>query len=265
MVDETLTPFEDPSRHAGASEIIKRHSTSHTDVREAVLHGLDLSSAKAILDLGCGIGFMTEAVAKRASPDAEIVGVDACPANERPYLARVSRAGRTGRFVCQELTDKLDWPDRGFDLVLASYSLYFFPDIVPEIARVLKEDGRLLVVTHTEQSCRDLLHAVGLPEAGSRLLAVIHNFSADNAGATLARWFASVERIDYRNSLVFSRHQFDDFLQYIWFKLPFLAYESEPDGGPAGPLAQTIRAALAERTRLEFEKSDAAFHCRKPR
>ena len=94
MADTPLEAFENPARHAAVSALIRSRSTNLTDVRDAVLHGLDLSGARAVLDLGCGFGFMTEVVARRVAPDAEIVGVDAC---ERPDTS--SRSGRNESVV----------------------------------------------------------------------------------------------------------------------------------------------------------------------
>lgn len=260
-----ISAFENPAQHAAVSDIIRRTSTNPTDVRDAVLDGLDLSFARTILDLGCGFGFMTDAVAERAAPDARIVGVDACAANERPYLERVASTGRSARFVCQWIDAQLDWPDDSFDLVLASYSLYFFPKVLREISRVLAPRGLFLTVTHTEKSCRDLLRVAGLRGPNSRLLTLIRGFSCDSAGSLLAPWFAEVERVDYHNSLTFEAPQRDDLLAYLQFKLPFLSPESQPGGDLPAPLEQAVRTSLSRRGRVTLEKDDAAFRCQRPR
>ena len=64
---------------------------------------MDLSFAKHLLDLGCGFGFMGEALARRAAPNAQVVGVDAFRSNREPFLERVGATGRSPRFVCMEL------------------------------------------------------------------------------------------------------------------------------------------------------------------
>lgn len=260
-----LSSFESPSQHVAVSDLIRRRSTNPTDVRQAVLDGLDLSFARTVLDLGCGFGFMTEAIVRRVAPDARIVGVDACPANEGPYLERVTGTGRAGRFVCQYIDAQLDWPDDDFDLILACYALYFFPNVLPELARVLAPHGLLLAVTHTEKSCRDLLGVVGLPESGSRLLALIGNFSAENGSRLLRPWFGDVECVDYQNALVFDAGQPDDFLAFLRFKLPLLSPDSQPGEELPESLAASAQACLTGQPRLVLEKSDAAFRCRSPR
>jgi SAM-dependent methyltransferase len=265
MADPSLAPFADPTRHLGASEIIRRRSTNSTDVRHALLAGLDLAFARNILDLGCGFGFTAEAIARRAAPDAQIIGVDACPANAPLYLERIAATGRTARFAEQHIRKHLDWPNHAFDLVIASYALYFFPEVLPEVARVLSPGGLLFAVTHTENSCRDLLRAAGLPISDVHLLGHIRNFSAENGQARLSPWFTQIERVDYRNQLVFPPAAYDEFLTYLRFKLPLLLAESEPGGAVPLPLANAIRATLARQETIAFEKNDAAFRCRGPR
>jgi ubiquinone/menaquinone biosynthesis C-methylase UbiE len=265
MGDPTLSAYECPARHAAVSEIIRSCSTNPVDVSETVLRGLDLSHARSVLDLGCGFGFLTDAIAERLRSDAVIVGVDACAANEGPYLKRVGESGRSVRFVHQRIDAQLDSPDRSFDLVIACYSLYFFVDVLPEVARVLVPGGVFLAVTHTEQSCRDLLRVAGLRGANSRLIEIVRRFSVENAERSLARWFAVVERVDYHNSLTFDPSQRDDLLAYLRFKLPFLSPEAHPGSDLPAPLGRSVRSALARQGRVVVAKDDAAFRCTRPR
>jgi SAM-dependent methyltransferase len=264
MADMLLSSFEHPSQHEAVSDLIRRRSTNPADVREAWLHGLDLSRVGAVLDLGCGFGFMTEALAPRVAPDARIVGVDACSANEAPFLARVAASGRTGQFVCRRIERQLAWPDGSFDLVIASYTLYFFVEVLPEVARVLTPQGMFLAVTHSEASCRDLACVLGHPESDSLLLAGVRGFSAENGADRLARWFEDVRRIEYHNTLVFEAAHQEELLAYLRFKLLLLA----PQAALAGELAEALAHAcevLACLGRVVLEKDDAAFHCTRPR
>lgn len=265
MFDSVLSAYEDPSRHAAISEIIRTRSSNAADLREAVLSGLDLSFARSALDLGCGFGFLTDTIAARLAPDAQIVGLDACRANENAYLARVARTGRSVRFIHEHIDTRLDWPDESFDLVIASFSLYFFASVVPEIARVLTPGGMFLTITHTEKSCRDLLRVAGLPGPNSRLLDIVRQFSVESADEVLKPWFGEIERIDYRNSLTFEPAHRDDLLTYLRFKLPLLAPKAHPGGDLPAPLSRAVRTALSRQGRVVLEKDDAVFRCRRLR
>ena len=265
MADKSLSSFISPSWHVAISDIIKRRSTNQRDVRESTLDNLDLSFAHKVLDLGCGFGFMSEAVARRVAPQAHVVGVDTCFTNERPFLERVTKTGRTGEFICRRIDQQLDWPDDSFDLIITSYALYFFPDVLPEIARILAPHGLFLALTHTEKSCQDLLRAVNLSESDSPLMPIIRGFSADNGQHRLSQWFGEVERIDYSNSLVFGADQPDELLTYLRFKLPFLLPDGEPGRDLPEPLTEAVRDLLAEQARVVLDKNDAAFRCRMPK
>jgi len=264
MGELCLSAFERPSQHEAVSDIIRRRSTNPTDVREAVLGGLDLTGARTILDLGCGFGFMCETIARRVAPDARIVGVDACPANAVPFLARVAAADRTGQFVLRHLEQRLDWPDASFDLVVASYSLYFFPEVLPEVVRVLRPDGLFLAVTHAEASYCDLAGVIGLPESGSALLCALRRFSAERGTEQLPPWFGQVRRVEYRNSLVFEASHQDELRTYLEFKLRLVASPAAAAGVAAEGLTPAAQL-LASRGRVVLNKDDAAFQCTRPR
>lgn len=263
--DWCLSSFANPTWHAAIAGIIRSKSTNAADVRAVALDGLDLSFATSVLDLGCGFGFMTEAVAPRVAPGARIIGLDACATNEESYLQRVAATGRTARFVRRRVEHQLDWPDHSFDLIVASYSLYFFPEIIPEVARILSPNGLFVALTHMEAACRDLLRVSGVRETDAPLLPVSHNFCAENGHRRLAPWFGDIDRVDYENSLVFEADEHDDLFTYLRFKLPFLSPDSEPRGELPEPLWKSVQQHLSHQGRVVLAKSDAAFRCRHPR
>ncbi len=264
MRTSRLWPFQNPANHERVSGIIRQRSTNRADVREVALRGLDLSKASEILDLGCGFGFMAGAVATRAAPDAQVLGVDAWPANEAPFVDKVTATGRTARFEQMYVDAKLPWPDQRFDMVVCSYSLYFFVDVLPEVARVLTPNGLFLTVTHSQHSFLTLLRAAGLAEDGSELIALARQFSAENGQAILSRFFGDVSQLDYRNSLRFSADYLDELLAYLRFKLPLLVPGAKPGDELPEALAHSARESLSRTGEVIVEKSDAVFRCRHP-
>lgn len=264
MATTSLWPFGCPSEHEAVCDIIRRRSSNTTDVRDAALAGLDLSSAREILDLGCGFGFMSEVVARRAAPDARLTGVDVWAANEGPYLERIAATGRQGRFICAQVGPDFRCPDYGYDLVVCSYSLYYFGEILPEVTRVLKPEGLFLALTHTHRSFVDLLHAAGLDENGSELLALSRRFSAENGLELLSKWFGEVTRVDYPNCLQFEPQHADELFTYLRFKLPFLIPGAQPGDVLPEANARFARQKLSSSGLVLVEKSDAAFRCRRP-
>ena len=263
-MSSSLWPFQSPSDHEAISAIIRRRSSNSADVRQAALDGLDLTAARSILDLGCGFGFMAEALARRAAADARVVGVDLWPENETPFLDRVAATGRRGAFVCAEVGSRFRCPDDRYDLVACCYSLYFFVDALPEVVRVLAPDGLFVAITHSAESFVGLLEAAGPEQDGHELLALARNFSAENGQQILETWFKEVTRIDYPNVLRFGSRHADELLTYLRFKLPFLVTDARPGDDLPDALVRRVFEAMSRRSEVIVEKSDAVFHCRSP-
>jgi len=263
--DLSLHAFESPEAHEAIASIIRRRSTHREDVREVLLRGLDLSYAREVLDLGCGFGFLAEAIAPRIAPDACVTGVDACAANEGPFIQRVKAAGRRARFIASRVGTRLPWSDGAFDLILVSYSLYFFPDALPDLARVLAPQGLLLILTHSERSFHGLLVAAGIDPGRSALTSLVGRFSAENAGALLERHFETIECIDYPNELRFGPQDRDEILTYLRFKLPLLEPGARADDEVPASMRLSVARWLDTHGELVVEKGDAGFRCRRPR
>jgi len=265
MLDQILRCFASPAEHAAVSEIIHRRSSNPADIRDTALVGLDLSRACYILDLGCGFGYMTAKVLSRVAPDARVIGVDACAENRAPFLELVAGTGRQAEFHTLTLGTRLPWADRRFDLILASYSLYFFPGVIGDIARALCPDGLFLTIAHSEASFRALYSLVGVDPAATPLLALLRSFSAENGRAQLLEHFEQVEQMDYRNTLRFGPEHAGELWQFVRFKLPLILPRGELPQGMPPEYQQRLAASRGDSPGFDIEKDDAIFRCRKPR
>ncbi len=260
-----LHPFEDPESHRAISDIIRRHSSNRRDPREFALEGVDLTGVQTALDLACGFGFMASALAGRLSAHAQITGVDACAANEAPFLEQVAAAGYRGSYETLVIGATLPWPSAHFDLILCTYALYFFVEALPEVARVLAPEGRLLVLTHDERSFTGLLLAAGVAPSTSALRDLVARFCTENAEPGLRRWFGSVERRDYPNTLRFEAADLEDLMAYVAFKLPWLAPDVVDESAALGAMRAAIERRLARDGAVTVEKDDSCHWCRQPR
>ncbi len=260
----SLAAYTEPATHEAVSHIIRRYSTNRTDVRHHALRDIDLTGVARLLDLGCGFGFMVDALAGNIPPDAEIVGVDMHPNNRKVFLARAEAVAGSAEFVCSRLDSHLEFPAESFDAVIASYSLYYFPGVIPEVARVLKPDGFFVSLTHSESHFEYLLETIGFAPQHSELHSVLLEFSAENGGARLAEHFASVESRPYRNELIFRPEDLDDYLALLRFKLPSLLPAQTVGPNQAAELLERAQDLLVGSGHVTIEKDDTAFISTEP-
>ena len=262
---EVLWRYGDPRSHEAVSALIRRHSTNTCDVRDAILRDVQMSSASEVLDLGCGFGFMAQAIARLLRPQSRITGVDALQANKVPFESRVRSEGRRAKFVRMTVDSRLPWRDSSYDVVVSTYSLYFFPQALPEIARVLRPEGRFLTVTHSAESLRKMLRLAGIPEERAPLLTTVQRFCSENGSEILSRCFASVDSIDYQNTLRFEPDEIDDLLRYLRFK--FRCFNEWPESEPelCDLESRELRQRLCALDEIVLEKNDTAFWCSGPR
>ena len=222
--------FNDVRAHRVIADLIRKHSTNKIDVREVAFDGLNLSDCSEILDLGCGFGFFTEMLKGKVHPHAVVTGVDVVGGYERVFLETCREAGLEGRFLggSASVTKKL--PVRSFDLILCSYALYFFADLIPAISRILTANGLFVAITHDRNNMKELISVTKdvlarnnmLKEKKLPLEMIISQFSSENGMNLLAPWFGQVKTLDYFNSLVFRPEDNLKITEYFLFKSPFL-------------------------------------------
>jgi ubiquinone/menaquinone biosynthesis C-methylase UbiE len=101
-------------------------------------------SPGSVLEIACGTGVVTRALAEALPEDCEIVATDLNGA----MVAHAERVG-TSRAVTWREADvmTLPFPDATFDVVVCQFSVMFFPDRVAayrEVRRVLRPGGTFL-------------------------------------------------------------------------------------------------------------------------
>jgi SAM-dependent methyltransferase len=264
MKIKILSPYTDPSKHASTTDIIVRLSTNKKDIRELALSGLDMASISDVLDLGCGYGFMSQMIASAARKGTRITGVDACKENRSAFINSVSQYGCEAVFKDLIIENRLPFKTNRFDLIVCTYSLYFFGGIIGEIARVLRPDGIFVAITHSDKSFKGLYEAAGLKEEEVPLAVLINKFSAENGREMLAPYFMDIEKIEYDNKLHFERSHKNYLIEYIQFKLPLLNPRLDVSVPLPLDMKRKIESSILEKGRVIVEKHDAIFRCRRP-
>lgn len=106
------------------------------------INEIRLNHNMKILDIGVGTG----AALKYIPSNISVSGIDISPG----MLKRAKRKFSNDTFIIMDALN-LAFKDKSFDAVIAAYVLTVVPDprkMLEEIKRVLKDDGRVLIINH---------------------------------------------------------------------------------------------------------------------
>jgi ubiquinone/menaquinone biosynthesis C-methylase UbiE len=132
----------------GEGAKMERH---HLDITEKTIRRMDIRAGGRILDLGCGSGWATRLLARRAGKDpqnsSQVVGVDISDEMVRQAQA-ASKEFDNVTFVVGSAA-QIPWEENFFDKVLSVESFYYYPDqdrALDELFRVMAPQGRLFIL-----------------------------------------------------------------------------------------------------------------------
>ena len=103
-----------------------------------------------ILDIACGTGDFSLAIARRMHPDSRITGLDLSEGMLSVMRDKVAKAGFDRQIGCEQGdSEAMRWPDGSFDVVTIAFGIRNFAHreaALREILRVLKPGGRLVIL-----------------------------------------------------------------------------------------------------------------------
>lgn len=222
--------FRDVQKHRRIEQLIRQFSSHNDDIRLTALNTADLTNCRNVLELGCAFGAFTEALKDRLHPDAQITGLDIVPEYGPFFLEACSRAGYSGTFSSAGVHQIKKNQTGNFDLVICSFALYFFTEIIPEIARVLQKNGFFITITHSHRNMQELIAVTrtilmkNQMLSGNELLPleiILRQFSAENGLTLLSPHFRRIRQIDFNNNLIFQAQEIEFLMEYYRFKQPF--------------------------------------------
>jgi ubiquinone/menaquinone biosynthesis C-methylase UbiE len=270
--------YEDVGEHIKTKHIITRYSTNTLDIRDVALGGIDLSGIRSVLDIGCGYGFFTEKLKGLLDSRVVVTGLDILESNKGPFLNSVAKAGYKGRFVRGMAEIIKDMEDNAFDLVITSYSLYFFPHLIKEISRVIRPDGLFIALTHSKFSINEVISLmysamekedISPPETAS-ILRLYIAFSSEDGSSQVEPYFGRVEKVTFKNALIFPLDNIDECISYVKAKQNLLFKElfrdfPEKAEDVIDHIYQEIYSHAQQKGAFKVSKDDAVFRCLKPR
>jgi ubiquinone/menaquinone biosynthesis C-methylase UbiE len=119
-----------------------------TKCREELIAHIDFSPKDRILDMCCGTGGATFAIARRAGKMGEIIGMDL--SSGQINVAKKGENFSNIQFVEGDVTST-GFEDRCFDKVFITHALHEMPreirlTVLTEAKRILKEEGKVIVL-----------------------------------------------------------------------------------------------------------------------
>ncbi|MEO1233066.1 MAG: class I SAM-dependent methyltransferase [Myxococcota bacterium] len=101
-----------------------------------------------VLDVACGTGALTRAIARRVGPEGSVVGLDLNPEMLAVARAKGAEDGAAAPTWVEGAAEELAFEASSFDRVLSQFGMMFFDRPVHalrEMQRVLRKGGRLTV------------------------------------------------------------------------------------------------------------------------
>ncbi len=277
-LEEIYKTYENIDDHLSTRQIIRRFSDNKTDIRVLTLEHCDLLHCKNILDLGCGYGFFTEALSNRIAPEAHITGIDVIGGdNKKMFLSTCTQSGYTATFIEDNAHIITTFPDASYDCVIASYSLYFFPNLIEHIARILQPDGIFIALTHSENTLSQITtlftesiqHILSMGDSSLHIIKLFQAFSAENGFSRLQPYFDYITYIRYPNNLIFKPQDIDHCIsyihkkQYLFFK-DIATLDRDEYNALINDFYNRLRWHASSYSTFIVNKDDAIFIAQKP-
>jgi SAM-dependent methyltransferase len=113
-----------------------------------LVRAVSTSTATRVLDVGCGTGSTTLAVARLLGATGSVVGLDLSAPMIEAARSRAQREASSAQFVCAD-AQFYDFTTGSYDSIISRFGVMFFDDPIPAFAnlrRAVRDGGELRVV-----------------------------------------------------------------------------------------------------------------------
>jgi len=156
--------YRDSQNLDARAALHRNFSTGTVEWQAWVFDQLAMEPGTAVLECGCGPGWLWRENVERIPPDCRITLTDLSPG----MVAEAELALTEAKTSLSHLPDfhfqtasieELPFPDASFDVVVANHMLYHVSDLdtaLAEVGRVLKPDGRFFAATNGQNHMHEL-------------------------------------------------------------------------------------------------------------
>ena len=256
--------YRDSSNLARRGDLHAKYRTAPLSVFEWLGPLVPWREGDRVLDVGCGPGWLWEALAPSLPGGLRLTLSDLSPGMVTEAVARALGIGCFTSVDGQECDARsLPFGSSSFDVVVSTYALYHVPepgDAVGEIARVLTDAGTAVVVTNGEGHLTELEELRVAMFGPSAAWSVNRAFAPRRAAGALIDAFDEVSWHRYRDEL-----HCTDPRHVVEFVL------SSPPGVPDDDEQRATMLRLVEQRMaagggvLRVRKDTGAFICAGPR
>jgi len=142
-----------------SSRIDIHNQLSEKDIDPWILNLAEIKPGEKILDIGCGNGKQVVSFGKALENTGHITAVDISrELLETAKKKAVANGIHNVTFSSHNMDVSFPFPDGEFDLISSCFSIYYVSDsdkLIKEFLRLLKTDGRILIVGPTPKNTED--------------------------------------------------------------------------------------------------------------
>lgn len=175
-----------------------RFSAATRALPEWIFDQIDLPTDARLLEVGCGTGQLWSKNLLRIPASWRLTLTDFSFG-----MAQTARTTGVAANFAQSDAQAIPFRGASFDAVIANHMLYHVPDLsraLAEIRRVIKPGGKFYAATNGRDHMRELDELAG--EFGISPASAALSFTLENGEQLLAKYFSSVRRVDFADSLV---------------------------------------------------------------
>ncbi len=207
--------FSNDKNLAMRIEFYKKYSTNKYKFSDWLFNQYDFKENISILELGCGNGSHWEGRIDKLPTGCKLTLSDFSEGMLNLVKEKYSFYDNVSfkKIDIQEIPFK----ENSFDVIIANHMLFHVPDLnkaLLEVKRVLKEGGHFYAATDGNGGMRPFLHkAIKQFEPKSEAFTEQLPFNLQNGSEILNKYFTSVERFDFENTLAVTNT--DDLMNWL--------------------------------------------------